>query len=97
MKQVQQTGRMNRQGAVLASVFALALSLLVPAQPADASEVVKLTRLVLTGKRSIDSSARPAPAQNPIERLPKVSVDGLRMDESPTQVAGQLRSGSRPS
>ncbi|HLO95345.1 MAG TPA: hypothetical protein VK195_13610 [Burkholderiaceae bacterium] len=96
MKQVQQTGRLSRQGAVLAAALTLTLSLLVSAQPADASEVVKLTRLVLTGKRSVDSG-KPAPAQSPIERLPKVSVDGLRMDESPTQVAGQLRSGSRPS
>lgn len=97
MKQVQQAERVNRKGAVVAAACLLAASLLVPAQPADASEVVKLTRLVLTGKRSVETGSKAGPAQGPIERLPKVSVDGLRMDETPTQVAGQLRSGSRPS
>lgn len=96
MKQVQRAERVNRKSAVLAAACVLAASVFIPAQPADASEVVKLTRLVLTGKRSVDNS-KPGAAQGPIERLPKVSVDGLRMDETPTQVAGQLRSGSRPS
>ena len=76
--------------------WAMVLALFVPSLPADASEVVKLTRLVLTGKRSVDST-KTTPAPAPVERLPKVSVDGLRMDENPTQVASQLRAGSRPS
>ena len=97
MKQAQHAERMNRKGAVVAAACLLAVSLFAPAQPADASEVVKLTRLVLTGKRSVDTGGKAGPTQTPIERLPKVSVDGLRMDETPTQVAGQLRSGSRPS
>ncbi|MBB2486563.1 hypothetical protein H5407_15160 [Mitsuaria sp. WAJ17] len=88
---------MSRKGAVMAAACMLAVSLFIPAERADASEVVKLTRLVLTGKRSVDNGGKAGPAQGPIERLPKVSVDGLRMDETPTQVAGQLRSGSRPS
>lgn len=96
MKQAQQAGRVNRAGAVVIAALMLAVSSLAPAQQAAASEVVKLTRLVLTGKRSVDSN-KAAAAQSPIERLPKVSVDGLRMDDTPTQVAGQLRSGSRPS
>lgn len=87
---------MNRAGAVATAALMLAVSLLAPAQQAAASEVVKLTRLVLTGKRSVDNS-KAGTAQGPIERLPKVSVEGLRMDDTPTQVAGQLRSGSRPS
>ncbi|MEO3714833.1 hypothetical protein [Roseateles flavus] len=97
MKQMQQAERVSRKGAVMAAACLLAVSLFAPARPADASEVVKLTRLVLTGKRSVDNGSKAGPAQGPIERLPKVSVDGLRMDETPTQVAGQLRSGSRPS
>ncbi len=98
MKQSQQAGRRRAgsRGVALATAAALAAAFFVPAQPAKASEVVKLTRLVLTGKRSIDSSkSNPAPTQ--IERLPKVSVEGLRMEEVPTQIAGQLRAGSRPS
>lgn len=74
----------------------LAVAALAPAQRADASEVVKLTRLVLTGKRSVDMN-KSLPVAAPVERLPKVSVEGLRMDETPTQVAGQLRLNSRPS
>lgn len=87
---------MSSKGLAMATAAALAAAFFVPVQPAKASEVVKLTRLVLTGKRSIDNNkASSVPPQ--IERLPKVSVEGLRMDEAPTQIAGQLRAGSRPS
>ena len=87
---------MKGRGTGLVTAVMLCAALLAPAQPVDASEVVKLTRLVLTGKRSVDSNKASTPP-SPVERLPKVSIDGLRMDETPTQIAGQLRSGSRPS
>lgn len=87
---------MDGKGGALLVAAMLAAAIFVPVQPAKASEVVKLTRLVLTGKRSNDNNkASSAPSQ--IERLPKVSVDGMRMDEVPTQIAGQLRAGNRPS
>lgn len=96
MKQAQQAVGRSRIPAMAMAAVLLAIAALAPAQHADASEVVKLTRLVLTGKRSVDMN-KPAPVAAPVERLPKVSVDGLRLDETPTQVAGQLRLNSRPS
>lgn len=95
MNQVQQAKSTGRFRATVALAAMAVPVLFMPARPADASEVVKLTRLVLTGKRSVDAS-KTLPAPAPVERLPKVSIDGLRMDENPTQVAGQLRAGSRP-
>ena len=76
------------------------LMLAVPSQGTQASEIVKLTRLVLTGKRVSESSVPAKPTQAPtssVTRLPAVSVDGLHMEDGPTQVAGQLRAGIRPS
>jgi hypothetical protein len=54
---------------------ALLPTLLLPAAPAQASEVVKLARLVITGKRL---SAEPAAAEKaqPIQQLPPVLVEG---------------------
>ncbi|OWQ83077.1 hypothetical protein CDN99_27290 [Roseateles aquatilis] len=51
----------------LLGIAALGAALLVPMAPAQASEVVKLARLVITGKRQ---PSRPpvAPQQGPAER-----------------------------
>ena len=61
----------------LAIAAGLALALLLPVGPAAASEVVKLARLVITGKRlSADHrEAAPAPKTAP-QQLPPVMIEG---------------------
>jgi hypothetical protein len=62
----------------LAPLASLAVALLLPAAPAQASEVVKLARLVITGKRlSAEPPPAPAPAEKPVlQHLPPVLVEG---------------------
>ena len=62
----------------LSTLAALLLALLLPAAPVQASEVVKLARLVITGKRS----ATEAQAEKQrIERLPPVLIEGRRSED----------------
>jgi len=54
-----------------------ALSLGWPAAPAEASEVVKLARLVITGKRlSAEPRGLSAAERSALEHLPTVRVEG---------------------
>lgn len=85
----------TRVTTVMLSLAALVM-MAVPSQGTQASEIVKLTRLVLTGKRVSESSTPTKPAQTPSPsstRLPAVSLDSVHMEDGP----GQLRAGSRPS
>lgn len=67
--------RVHVRGGVLTSLtlmIAVVLACLLPTAPAEASEVVKLARLVITGKRlSAMPQHRPA-----IEQLPRVVLQG---------------------
>lgn len=66
--------------------------LLVGAAPADASEVVKLARLVIMGHRA--SVDRPNAGLPRIEKLPTVVVEGERGDDGvklAAQVRGQIK------
>ena len=56
----------------LSLCIAVSMAALLPATPAEASEVVKLARLVITGKRL---SAMP-PHRAAAEQLPRVVVQG---------------------
>lgn len=78
---------MNQQRSTLiASMAALVLALFLPAG-AQASEVVKLARLVITGKRlSAAPAPQPAPQQT-LHQLPRVVVEGHRVDEPPRVLA----------
>lgn len=64
------------------ALASLAFALLLPAAPAQASEVVKLARLVITGKRL---SAEPPRllSQGAPQQLPRVLVEGRRADPTP--------------
>lgn len=55
----------------------LLLLMLLPAAPAQASEVVKLTRLVISGKRIAEPAAEP----KRIQQLPPVLIEGRRSEE----------------
>lgn len=67
------------------SIAGLLLVLLLPAVPAQASEVVKLARLVITGQRtSIEAQALLQGRR--IERLPPVLIEGRRSEDG-TQLA----------
>ena len=73
------------------TLASLALALLMVSAPAQASEVVKLARLVITGKRlSAMPQARPAPQQ-----LPRVLVEG-RQGGAELRVAEDRRAQFRP-
>lgn len=69
------------------AIAGLLVALLLPAAPAQASEVVKLARLVITGKRT--PSEAQAEKQR-IERLPPVLVEGRRSEDG-VQYAFQRR------
>lgn len=87
----------------LAFLAALAmLALLLPAAPADASEVVKLARLVITGKRlsadhrelaGVASRSQPTTQQPTVQQLPPVLVEGqsVAAQNQAVQVAGHQR------
>ncbi len=60
--------------SVFLSALLLGAGLLLPAAPAEASEVVKLARLVITGKRLSAMPVHRASA----EQLPRVVVQGQR-------------------
>jgi hypothetical protein len=68
---------MLRRNIGLAPLASLAVALLLPAAPAQASEVVKLARLVITGKR-LSAEPPPAPAAEKavLQHLPPVLVEG---------------------
>lgn len=73
-------------------LLTLSACLLFPALPAQASEVVKLARLVITGSRL--SSERMPPVSPRIEQLPAVLIQGQRSGDGLTlavQLRGQLR------
>ncbi len=76
----------KRNGIPLAGILLLASSLLVPAAPAEASEVVKLVRLVITGKRISNA---------PVKPVKKAQVP-QRADETEARVAEAQRSAFRP-
>lgn len=57
------------------TVLILALGLVSAGMPAQASELVKLARLVITGKRLGEASLA-APQRAPVEQLPRVLVEG---------------------
>jgi len=82
----------RRSVATLAGSLAVAcFAFLVPAGPAQASEVVKLARLVITGKRlSSMPQTRPAPQQ-----LPRVMVEG-RQTPAEVRVAEDRRAQFQP-
>ncbi len=82
----------RRSGAsLLAGLALLNCALLAPAAPAQASEVVKLARLVITGKRlSNTPQTRPAPQQ-----LPRVMVEG-RQTPAEVRVAEDRRALFQP-
>ena len=68
---------MQQRNLSLAAFATLAVALLLPAAPAQASEVVKLARLVITGKRLSAEPREPAPAEKPpVQHLPPVLVEG---------------------
>lgn len=71
----------------------------LPAAPAQASEVVKLARLVITGQRSPASDpAAQAAASRPVEKLPRVLVEGRRSEDGlqdDRQYAAQRRGQPR--
>lgn len=71
----------------------LSVCLLFPAVPAEASEVVKLARLVITGNRL--SSERMPPSNPRIEQLPPVLIEGQRSGDG-LKLAVQLRGQLRP-
>lgn len=67
------------------SIAGLLMFLLLPAVPAQASEVVKLARLVITGHRtSVEAQALQQGRR--IERLPPVLIEGRRSPDG-TQLA----------
>lgn len=73
-------------------LLVLSACLLFPSVPAEASEVVKLARLVITGNRL--SSERMPPVSPRIEQLPAVLVEGQRSGDGlklAVQSRGQLR------
>ncbi|HEX2010684.1 MAG TPA: hypothetical protein VJN44_07075 [Roseateles sp.] len=78
---------MNKRQEGTASLALLALALLLPAVPAQASEVVKLARLVITGQRSGAEAAAEKPK---VERLPPVLIEGRRTEDG-VQYAFQRR------
>ena len=80
----------KRKRAVLVALPLLAL--LAASQPVQASEVVKLARLVLTGQRASPDRLQ---AQARLERLPPVLVEGQRTDPQ-MQLAEQSRRGGLP-
>ena len=66
-----------QRSTTFASLAALAFALLLPAAPADASEVVKLARLVITGKRlSADHRELGATEKPAVQKLPPVLIEG---------------------
>ncbi len=74
------------QGGVLTSLtlsIAVVSAALLPAAPAEASEVVKLARLVITGKRL---SAMPQHRAT-LEQLPRVVLQGQSEAQSEKPVA----------
>ncbi|MFY7864536.1 hypothetical protein [Roseateles sp.] len=77
--------------AMAASLALTSFAFLVPATPAEASEVVKLARLVITGKRlSSMPQARPESQQ-----LPRVTVEG-RQTPAEVRVAEDRRAQFQP-
>lgn len=84
----------------LAAGLLLCTALGLPAAPAQASEVVKLARLVITGQRSPAADpAVQAAASRPVEKLPpRVLVEGRRSEDGvqeDRQYAAQRRSQPR--
>jgi len=83
----------------LAAGLLLCAALGLPAAPAQASEVVKLARLVITGQRSPAADpAVQAAAVRPVEKLPRVLVEGRRSEDGvqeDRQYAAQRRSQPR--
>lgn len=87
----------HRHRPTLIPAALLGLALLAPTLPAQASEVVKLARLVITGQRS-DPAAAPdrhlaevgRQAGVKIERLPPVLIEGRRSEDG-VQYAFQRR------
>lgn len=76
----------HQRSTVIASMAALVLALLLPAG-AQASEVVKLARLVITGKRLSALPVHPPAQQQTLHQLPRVIVEGRRADEAPRVLA----------
>lgn len=72
--------------------FVLATALLVGAAPAQASEVVKLARLVITGQRLDAQQLGGEQARLERKKLPTVVVEGQRSEDG-VQLAGRPRSG----
>lgn len=71
---------------LLASSVICALALILPAAPAQASEVVKLARLIITGKRL--GSTPPPPVAPVPTKLPRVVIEGQHIEPA-LQVAQQ--------
>lgn len=71
---------------LLASSVTCALALVLPAAPAQASEVVKLARLIITGKRL--GSTPPPPVAPMPAKLPRVVIEGQHIEPF-VQVAQQ--------
>lgn len=63
---------------LLVSSITCALALILPAAPAQASEVVKLARLVITGKRL--GSTPPPPVAPAPAKLPRVVIEGQHIE-----------------
>jgi hypothetical protein len=77
----------------LAMAFAAALSLgalLTSAAPAQASEVVKLARLVVTGVRAGPVKAPAVADTRVIQQLPPVLIEGRRSEDG-VRLASQRR------
>lgn len=83
----------NKEKAkVVAMALALGLSLFMPVQAAQASEVVKLARLVITGKRlSAPPVAKPVPPS-----INKAEVLSQRGDDEDARLGDARRSQFRP-
>lgn len=75
-----------QRSTVIASMAGLVLALLWPAG-AEASEVVKLARLVITGKRLSAEPAQPSGQAQAPHQLPRVLVEGHRADTPPRVLA----------
>ena len=70
----------RREIRIFVSSLTCALALVLPAGPAQASEVVKLARLIITGKRL--GSTPPPPVAPPPTKLPRVVIEGQHMETS---------------
>ncbi|MEJ5999912.1 hypothetical protein [Paucibacter soli] len=86
----------SRGTARVLSIAALSVAFLAPGV-AQASEVVKLARLVITGKRAGTEATLPRGTEaQSVQQLPRVLVEGQRLQPEASYNPMAVLFGSRP-